>query len=57
MFRRARYFSSKDAGLRLAMNKGGFVKPNSEWNVYDLYAEKWSPYKTIASLHLWKVVD
>ncbi len=50
-------FTSKDAGLRLAMNRGGFVKPDSDWKKYDSYAEKWSPYKTIASLHLWKTVD
>ena len=50
-------FSSKDAGLRLAMNRGGFIIPGSEWSVYDLYSEKWFPYRTIASLHLWKSVD
>ena len=50
-------FSSKDAGLRLAMNRGGFLEANSHWENYDLYAEKWSPYKTIACLHLWKTVD
>ena len=50
-------FSSKDAGLRLAMNNASMVKPESDWKKYDEYAEKWSPYKTIASLHLWKAVD
>ena len=50
-------FSSKDAGLRLAMNSTSMVKPESDWKKYDEYAEKWSPYKTIASLHLWKSVD
>ena len=50
-------FSSKDAGLRLAMNNTSMVKPESDWQKYDEYAEKWSPYKTIASLHLWKTVD
>ena len=50
-------FSSKDAGLRQAMNNYGFVKHESEWEKYDKYAEKWSPYKTIACLHLWKTVD
>ena len=50
-------FSSKDAGLRLAMNNSGMVSKNSEWISYEKYAEKWSPYKTIASLHLWKTVD
>ncbi len=50
-------FSSKDAGLRLAMNNHGMVKPNSDWNDYDKFGEIWSPYRTIASLHLWKSVD
>ena len=50
-------FSSKDAGLRLAMNNYGIIKKNSDWEKYDEYAERWSPYKTIASLHLWNTVD
>ena len=50
-------FSSKDAGLRLAMNKFDIVKIDSKWEAYDEYAKRWSPYKTIASLHLWKTVD
>ena len=50
-------FSSKDAGLRLAMNNLGMVKPESEWLNYDKYAERWSPYKSLACLHLWKTVD
>jgi len=50
-------FSSKDAGLRLAMNKLDMVKDGSEWTNYDIYANRWSPYKTIASLHLWKMID
>ena len=50
-------FSSKDAGLRSAMNNLGMVDPQSEWINYDKYAEKWSPYKSLACLHLWKTVD
>ena len=50
-------FSSKDAGLRLAMNNFGFIEPESNWSSYDSYAEKWSPCRTIASKHLWKTVD
>ena len=50
-------FSSKDAGLRLAMNNAKMIEPNSDWKHYDEYAEKWSPYKSIASLHLWRTVD
>ena len=50
-------FSSRDAGLRLAMNNSKMVQSGSDWNKYDLYAERWSPYKSIACLHLWKTVD
>ena len=50
-------FSSKDAGLRLAMNNFGMVKPSTEWESYEKYARKWAPYRTIASIHLWKTVD
>ncbi len=50
-------FSSKDAGLRLAMNNNGMIKSESNWDLYDEYANKWTPFKTIASLHLWKTVD
>ena len=50
-------FSSKDAGLRLAMNRSGMIAQDSDWDNYAKYAEKWSPYKSIASLHLWKSVD
>ena len=50
-------FSSKDAGLRLAMNNSGMIKKDSDWAIYDKYAEQWFPYKTIASIHLWKTVD
>ncbi len=50
-------FTSKDAGLRLAMNKAHIVKPESDLEIYDNYAELWSPFKTIASIHLWKTVD
>ncbi len=50
-------FSSKDAGLRLAMNNFGIIEKDSEWKKYDDYAMKWSPYRSIASIHLWKTVD
>ena len=50
-------FTSKDAGLRLAMNKSKIIKPFENWIKYDEYSKKWSPYRTIASLHLWKTVD
>ena len=35
------------------MNKLKMVKEGSEWVKYEIYAERWSPYKTIASLHLY----
>ncbi len=50
-------FSSKDAALRQAMIKSSMVKPNSDWSSFDIYSKKWSPYRTIASLHLWKLID
>ncbi len=50
-------FSSKDAGLRKAMNIAKIVKLGSNFEVYDRVAENWSPYRTIASIHLWKTVD
>ena len=50
-------FSSKDAGLRLAMNNYGIIEKDSEWKKYDEYAMRWSPYRSIASIHLWKTVD
>ena len=50
-------FSSKDAGLRLAMENFDMVKPGSNWGAYDKYSERWSPFRTIASIHLWKTVD
>ena len=50
-------FSSKDAGLRLAMNNLNMVNKNSDFYKYDEYAKKWKPYRSIASIHLWKMVD
>ena len=50
-------FSSKDAGLRRAMNLKKMVRKDSSFSRYDQYAKKWKPYRTIASLHLWKIVD
>ena len=50
-------FTSRDAGLRHAMNKSGMVKADSKWIKYEKYAKKWSPYKSIASIHLWRTVD
>jgi len=46
-------FSSKDSALRKSMEIAGMVKPNSSEAVYDKYSEKWAPYRSIASIHLW----
>ena len=50
-------FSSKDAGLRRAMNLKKMVRKDGSFSRFDQYAKKWKPYRTIASLHLWKIVD
>ncbi len=54
---RLNIFSSKDAGLRLAMNNLDMVKKGSDLIYYDIYAQRWDPYKSIACIHLWKTVD
>tara|TARA_Y100000992_G_scaffold261592_1_gene197009 strand:- start:653 stop:1246 length:594 start_codon:yes stop_codon:yes gene_type:complete len=54
---RLNIFSSKDAGLRLAMNNLNMVKKGSDLIDYDNYAQRWDPYKSIACIHLWKTVD
>ena len=46
-------FSSKDAALRKAMELAGMVKPNSPHDKYEKYSEKWKPYRSTASIHLW----
>ena len=50
-------FSFNDAGLRSSMNLLNMVKKDSNLEDYEKYSERWSPYRTIASLHLWKYVD
>ena len=50
-------FSSKDAALRRAMEKSGMVTLGSNHKDYDLYAKKWKPFRSIASLHLWRSLD
>ncbi len=47
-------FSGKDAALRKAMEMANMVKPGSPETYYDTYAQKWSPYRSIASIHLWE---
>ena len=50
-------FSSKDAALRRAMEESGMVALGSDHKDYDLYAKKWKPFRSIASLHLWRSLD
>lgn len=50
-------FSSGDAALRAAMLKLKMVREDSNYSDYEIYAEKWHPYKTHASLHLWKFIE
>ena len=46
-------FSSSDAALRKAMENALMVKKGTNKSEYDKYAKKWSPYRSIASRHLW----
>ena len=46
-------FSSGDAAIRVAMEELKMVKKTNDFEIYDKYAKKWAPYKTIACLHLW----
>ena len=46
-------FSSKDAALRKAMELAGMIKANSPHDEYEKYSEKWKPYRSTASIHLW----
>ena len=50
-------FTSKDAGLRLAMDNYKMIRNRSNFENYDKYSQRWSPYRTIASIHLWKAID
>ena len=46
-------FSSGDLGLRVAMQRHLGLVPNAKPEVYQLRAETWKPFRTMASLHLW----
>ena len=50
-------FSSGDAAIRVAMEELKMVKKTRDFEKYDEYAKKWSPYKTIACLHLWHFIE
>ena len=46
-------FASGDLGLRVAMERHLEMAPKQKPAVYDRRALCWSPYRTLASLHLW----
>lgn len=46
-------FAAGDLGLRMAMERHLEVPPKQKPAVYDQRALVWSPYRTLASLHLW----
>lgn len=50
-------FSPKDAALRKGMNNANMVLINADHDDYDSYSEKWKPYRTLASMHIWKSLD
>ena len=50
-------FSSRDAGLRLAMNNFNMVNQNSDWSRYEFLRKEVEPYRSVACIHLWKTVD
>ena len=46
-------FASGDLGLRVAMERHLEISPKQKPAVYDQRALVWSPFRTLASLHLW----
>ena len=46
-------FAAGDLGLRVAMERHLGMTENQKPAVYDQRAFVWSPYRTLASLHLW----
>lgn len=46
-------FAAGDLGLRMAMERHLEVPPKQKPAVYDQRALVWSPFRTLASLHLW----
>ena len=55
--KRLNVFSNGDYGLRKAVQKLHGLKELPKEKEMDQYTEKWSPYKTIAALYLWKWID
>ena len=50
-------FSCGDAALRQAMIQLKMVDKDATQKQFEIYAEKWDPYKTHACLHLWKMIE
>ena len=50
-------FSYGDAALREAMIQLKMVDKSASKIEYENYAKKWSPYKTLACLHLWQMIE
>ena len=46
-------FASGDLGLRVAIERHLEISPKQKPAVYDQRALVWSPFRTLASLHLW----
>ena len=46
-------FAAGDLGLRMAMERHLDISPKQKPAVYDQRALVWSPFRTLASLHLW----
>lgn len=50
-------FSAGDLGLRNAMVTRLGMYANEKPAAFELRADRWKPYRTVASLHLWKSLD
>ena len=50
-------FSAGDLGLRNAMVTHLRMSTNEKPAAFELRADRWKPYRTVASLHLWKSLD
>lgn len=50
-------FAPDDLGLRRAIERQYGVSPDSPLDEYRLIAGTWAPWRTVASLYLWKSLD
>ena len=50
-------FSAGDLGLRNAMVTHLRMSAKEKPAAFELRADRWKPYRTVASLHLWKSLD